>query len=188
MVWKSEGKSGFDRIPLTNRLIVANRATHNKHEKELEALEKQILEMKIENNGSNVSDFDPDVISFLASRFSKNVRELEGALNRLLFYVINVSPTKHVTMDVAEKALQTLVSAKEEKGELTIERIISTVADYYSLTPSQLTVRIRVTRIAMARHIAMYLIRLLLDTPFIKIGEASASAFDTVGGSQSRGR
>lgn len=46
MVWKSEGKSGFDRIPLTNRLIVANRATHNKHEKELEALEKQILEMK----------------------------------------------------------------------------------------------------------------------------------------------
>lgn len=133
---------------------------------------KQILEMKIENNGSNVSDFDPDVISFLASKFSKNVRELEGALNRLLFYVINVSPTKHVTMEVAGKALQTLVSAKEEKGELTVERIIATVADYYSLTPSQLTGRIRVSRIAMARHVAMYLIRLLLDTPFIKIGEA----------------
>lgn len=132
----------------------------------------RILKMKIEANGLDPADFDDEVITFIASKFSKNVRELEGALNRLLFCTINLNPTKHITMDSAEKALKSLSGAKEDKSPLTEEKIIAKVADFYSLTPSQLTGKIRIARISMARHIAMYLIRDLLDAPFSKIGEA----------------
>ncbi|HBX24752.1 MAG TPA: hypothetical protein DEF61_00390 [Firmicutes bacterium] len=74
-------------------------------------------------------------------------------------------------MDVAAKAISTLTSQVENGQKLTEEKIIACVSDYYSLTPSQLTGKIRTSRIAMARHIAMYLDREMLDTPFIKIGE-----------------
>ena len=132
----------------------------------------RILRMKIKANGLDPDDFDDEVITFIASKFSKNVRELEGALNRLIFCTINLNPTKHITMDSAERALKSLSGAKEDKSALTEEKIIAKVADFYSLTPSQLTGKIRIARISMARHIAMYLIRYLLDAPFSKIGEA----------------
>ena len=128
--------------------------------------------MKIEANGLKAEDFDEDVIEFLASRFSSSVRDLEGSLNRLLFYTINLEPAKHITMDVTRKAISSLISAQESVGKLDEEKIIDTVADYYSLTPAQITGKIRTSRIALARHIAMYLIRTLLDTPFVKIGQA----------------
>ena len=76
-------------------------------------------------------------------------------------------------MDVAAKAISTLTSQVENGQKLTEEKIIACVSDYYSLTPSQLTGKIRTSRIAMARHIAMYLDREMLDTPFIKIGETN---------------
>lgn len=131
-----------------------------------------ILRMKIEANGLSAKDFDEDVIEFLASRFSSSVRDLEGSLNRLLFYTINLEPTQHITMDVTKKAIASLISAQESVGKLTEDKIIATVADYYSLTPAQITGKIRTSRIAMARHIAMFLSRSLLDTPFTKIGNS----------------
>ena len=130
----------------------------------------EILRVKIASSGLDVNDFDDDVIEFLASRFSNNVRELEGALNRVLFYTINMKPTKHITMAVTAEAIQGLVTVKENYGKVNESRIITVVADYYSLTPSQLTGKIRTSQIAMARHIAMYLIKSMLDTPFTKIG------------------
>lgn len=130
-----------------------------------------ILRLKIESSGLKPADFDDDVISFLASRFSSSVRELEGALNRLLFYTINIKASKRITMDVAREALIPLLSSQEEGSKITDTKIISVVANHYSLTPSQLTGKMRTAQIALARHIAMYLIRTILDTPFTKIGD-----------------
>jgi len=132
---------------------------------------KAILRNKIAAGGLDVHDFDDDVIAFLASRFSNNVRELEGALTRLLFYTINMHPTKHITMPVATEAIRGLISAQEDRTKVTETRIIAVVADYYNLTPSQITGKIRTSQIALARHIAMYLVKSLLDTPFTKIGQ-----------------
>jgi chromosomal replication initiator protein len=129
-----------------------------------------ILKKKIEANGLDITYFDEEVFHFFAERFSNNVRELEGALNRLVFYVINIKQTKHITMAVAIESVQPLIGSGSPISSLTENRIINTVADYYNLTSQQLTGRIRTTQIAMARHIAMYLIRTLLDTPFLKIG------------------
>jgi chromosomal replication initiator protein len=129
-----------------------------------------ILKKKIEANGLDITYFDDEVFHFFAERFSNNVRELEGALNRLVFYVINIKQTKHITMEVAIESVQPLIGSGVTLSSLTENRIINTVADYYNLTTQQLTGRIRTNQIAMARHIAMYLIRTLLDVPFLKIG------------------
>jgi chromosomal replication initiator protein len=129
-----------------------------------------ILKKKIEANGLDITYFDEEVFHFFAERFSNNVRELEGALNRLVFYVINIKQTKHITMEVAIESVQPLIGSGVPLSSLTENRIINTVADYYNLTTQQLTGRIRTNQIAMARHIAMYLIRTLLDVPFLKIG------------------
>ena len=135
------------------------------------ATSAEILRRKIVAGGLKVEDFDEDVISLLATRFSNNVRELEGALNRLLFYTINIRPAKHITMEVATEAIQGLVSVQEDRAKLSEARIISVVAEYYSLTPSQLTGKMRTAQIALARHIAMYLSKTLLGLPFAKIGQ-----------------
>jgi chromosomal replication initiator protein len=129
-----------------------------------------ILKKKIEANGLDITYFDEEVLHFFAERFSNNVRELEGALNRLLFYVINIKQTKHIDMELAIESVQPLIGSNSQHTSITENRIINTVADYYNLTTQQLTGRIRTTQIAMARHIAMYLIRKLLDMPFLKIG------------------
>ncbi len=138
---------------------------------ELETCEN-ILKMRIIANGLDPDDFDSDALSFLASKFGKNVRELEGAFDRLLFYTINIQPTKHIDLKTVMNSVSGLINVKDAEEKLSEQKIIDTVADYYNLAPYQLTGNIRTSQIAMARHISMYLIRLLLDTPFTKIGKA----------------
>ncbi len=132
---------------------------------------KKILKVKILQQNMNPDDFDEDVIEYLATKLNKNVRELEGALLRLIFYSVTIKPTKHISMGFASEAIKPLLDAQDDKDELTENKIIVTVSNYYSLTPSQLTGKIRTARVALARHIAMYLDRELLKTPLIKIGQ-----------------
>ena len=131
----------------------------------------QILEKKIQSNGLDITKFDNSVLYFYANKFSKNVRELEGALNRLIFHVINLSPADTITLEIAEEAVQSLVDGKSLATQINEQKIINLVADYYSLSPSQLTGKIRTGQIALARHIAMYLIRQNLDVSLKKIGD-----------------
>lgn len=131
----------------------------------------EILRKKIDANGLDLSKFDDSVLYFFADKFSKSVRELEGALNRLIFYTVTLKQTDRITMEVAAEAVQTLVGGKGFATQLNEQKIINVVADYYNLTPSQLTGKIRTGQIALARHIAMYLIRNTLDIPLKKIGD-----------------
>ena len=131
----------------------------------------EILRKKIESNGLDLSNFDENVLYFYADRFSKNVRELEGALNRLIFTVVTMKKTDKITMDVAIEAVSSLVGGKQLATQLNEQKIINVVADYYNLTASQLTGKIRTGQIALARHIAMYLIRDMLDVSLKKIGD-----------------
>ena len=131
----------------------------------------EILRKKIEANGLDINNFDENVLYFFADKFSKNVRELEGALNRLIFIVVSMKKTDKVTMDVAVDAVSPLVGGKQVATQLNEQKIINVVADYYNLTSSQLTGKIRTGQIALARHIAMYLIRNTLDVPLKKIGD-----------------
>lgn len=129
-----------------------------------------ILRSKIENSPLDINSFDPRVLDFIGQKFSRNVREIDSALNKLLWYVTNYKPTKYIDMDTAMEALQNLIDVKDAKQKLSEQRIISVVAEYYGLTPSQITGPSREGKPTMARHVAMYLIRSMLDVPFTKIG------------------
>lgn len=130
-----------------------------------------ILKMKIEANNLDISNFDEDVLDFIAEKFSKNIRELEGAINRLLFYSINIKQSKHIDLALAIESVSSIINVKETERMLSEERIIEVVADYYNLTVSQLKGNVRTSQLALARHISMYLIRTMLDVPFKKIGQ-----------------
>lgn len=130
-----------------------------------------ILKMKIEANNLDIANFDDDVLDFIAEKFSKNIRELEGAINRLLFYSINIKQSKHIDLPLAIESVSSIINVKETERMLSEERIIEVVADYYNLTVSQLKGNVRTSQLALARHISMYLIRTMLDVPFKKIGQ-----------------
>jgi len=117
----------------------------------------------------DMDTIDDEVLSFMASNFSGNVRDLEGAVNRLIFYSI-LENINRITMNVALEAFKDQ-SSTSTSGVLTAEKIKKTVAEYYNLTLSQLVGKSRMSNMTMARHIAMYLVRDLLNLSFIKIGE-----------------
>lgn len=130
----------------------------------------EILKSKIIESGMDLEKFDANVIYFLAEKFSRDVRELEGALNSLIFSCFNLEDEEKVTMDVAIKAVSSIKGGKNIANQLSEQKIINTVADYYNLTPSQITGQVRTGQITLARHISMYLIRKHLDVPLKKIG------------------
>lgn len=129
-----------------------------------------IIRSKISNSPLDIQAFDPQVIDFMASKFSKNIRDIDQALNKLLYYTVYYRPTKYISFDIAMEALAPLINVKESKQKVTEQRIINAVAEFYNKMPSQLTGPSRQADIALARHIAMYLIRTMMDVPFTKIG------------------
>ena len=129
-----------------------------------------ILQNKLSYMSDDNANIDEDVLSYIASRFSSDIRRLEGALNRLIFYSITFNPGDHISLDVALKAFKGMDSLKPGE-ELTLEKIKNVVADYYGLTRQQIISKSRTSNIANARHIAIYLCRKHLDLPFTKIGE-----------------
>ena len=129
-----------------------------------------ILKKKIAANNMKELNFDDSALSMLATKFSKNVRELEGALNKLVYHAI-LHQTNQIDLKMAVEAVSTLVGGKYIQDELSEQKIIDLVADYYNLTPSIVTGNSHTRQIVLARHVAMYLIRYTLDTPLKKIGE-----------------
>ncbi|MEE8808778.1 MAG: chromosomal replication initiator protein DnaA [Lactimicrobium sp.] len=130
-----------------------------------------ILQMKIRQNGYGIEDVDPEGLAYIASNFSGNVRNLEGAWNRVLFYAIQFQPDGGVIrFETVMNALKSQAVVSDKTG-LSPKKIIQAVADYYGLTHQQITSKTRTKNIANARHISIYLCRHLLNLSYIKIGE-----------------
>ncbi len=130
----------------------------------------KILEKQIENAGLDISNFDPAVLHFYADKFSDNVRELEGKFNRLIFYVSEIKQVEKIDLDVAIEAVSNITNVRNAAAQLSEQKIINVVSDYYNLAPGQLVGKTRTGQIALARHVAMYLIRINIDIPLTKIG------------------
>ena len=125
-----------------------------------------ILKKKLMLNGGQ--NIDDEVLSYIATNFSKDVRQLEGALNRLLFFSITFAPVDHITIEIALEAFKDQIP--EASNELSVVSIKKAVCDYYGITKQQLESKIRTKKIAIPRQIAMYLTRSLLDMPYKDIG------------------
>ena len=131
----------------------------------------KILQKKIETLNLSPDSIDDEVLNHIALKYSSDVRQLEGALNRLIYYAINFKQQEHIDMELALEAFKGLAPSISKKNEaLSIDKIKMAVADYYNLSVTQLTSKVRTNNIATARHVAMYLCRAILDAPFIQIG------------------
>ena len=111
----------------------------------------------------------PEVLEFIASKVSSNIRELEGALIRVTaFASLNRSP---VDLGLAELVLKDLFPA-EAGPEITAAEIMTTSAAYFGVTVDDLCGSSRSRVLVTARQIAMYLCRELTDLSLPKIGQA----------------
>ena len=131
----------------------------------------EILKRKIVNAGIKLENVDPSVITFYAEKFSSDIRTLEGAFTRLIFYVVKFKQANLITMELAIEAVANMVGTEKLDNQLSATRIINVVSDYYNLAPNQLIGKIRTEDIALARHIAMYLIRYNTDLGLKQIGK-----------------
>jgi chromosomal replication initiator protein len=123
-----------------------------------------ILQLKAQREAVLVPD---DVIDFIASKFDQNIRELEGALVRVVAWS---DLTGHpITTELAEQALEDLLPQAE--AEIPPQLILEESAKYFSLSVQDLISPNRSRPLTTARHVAMYLMRECTGQSLVKIGE-----------------
>jgi len=131
----------------------------------------KILRKKLLSETSDSNLIPEEVTEYIASVFDNNVRELEGALKRVLFYCTAFN--LDFTVKNAELALENLVKPKTSDKLLNqnkINNILSLVSDYYRISTSDLISKKRTTNYVFPRQVAMYLIKTIYDLPYKKIG------------------
>ncbi len=124
-----------------------------------------ILRKKSQNEGIYIPD---EILTFIAQKIETNIRELEGALVRIIAYAS--LEDRQISLEFATEALKDLLS-KNKKNNITNEHIINATASYFKISPQDLKSRRRPQNIALPRQIAMYLCREITDCSLLKIGE-----------------
>jgi len=122
-----------------------------------------ILRSKAERTGRQISD---EILESIAKRVQSNIRELEGALNRIIAFA-DLSGSS-LTPNLVEVALADLMPSR---GDIEPDEIVSQVADYYKLPIEKLLGRDRTKDVAHPRLVAMYLLREEAKISFPQIGE-----------------
>jgi chromosomal replication initiator protein len=125
-----------------------------------------ILRKKVKTDGIHVQD--PQVLSFIASRISTNIRELEGALTRVVAF--SSLTGRSLSVDLAEDVLKD-VFPQGEAAEVSIRRIQELVSERFQLSMDELCGDKRSQNIVYPRQVAMYLSRELTDSSLPKIGK-----------------
>lgn len=123
-----------------------------------------ILHKKEEMDGY---DIDNAVIEYIATNIKSNIRELEGALNKLV--ALSNLENREITVDLAKEALKDIISP-DQKRDVTPQLIIDTVAEHFHISPEDITSSKRSSEIVMPRQIVMYLCRHMLDIPLKSVG------------------
>ena len=113
---------------------------------------------------------DPEVIDFIARSCTSSVRELEGAVIKLLAY--SSLKNQEITISMAKTALKGMLGSKasDDASRVTPERIQGIVAKQWGVTTAALSSKRRTRDLTVPRQVAMYLIRELLDFPLVQIG------------------
>ena len=123
-----------------------------------------ILRKKEETDGYKIDD---EVIQFIASNVKSNIRELEGALNKLVAY--SNLEKKEINVSLAEEVLRDIL-LPNEKREITPDLIIQTVAEHFGITMTDIAGTKRNNEIVVPRQNAMYLSRKMTDASLKNIG------------------
>jgi chromosomal replication initiator protein len=124
-----------------------------------------ILKKKAEISGIVIRD---DILAFIASRIVSNIRQLEGALIRVVAYAsLN---DKEIDTPLVDQVLKDLASPEKDSLNISIDLIKKITAEHYGIRVEDLSAKIRTEKIAAARQMAMYLARELTRASLPKIG------------------
>jgi chromosomal replication initiator protein len=127
-------------------------------------LRRTILEQRLaQMPDTDVSD---DVVEFLARTISRNVRELEGGLNKLLAYAQLTG--RPITRTLAEEQLKDILSACRRR--ITIDEIQRAVCEYYRIDRSEMSSKRRARAVVRPRQVAMYLAKVMTPRSYPEIG------------------
>ncbi|MBE0700418.1 MAG: chromosomal replication initiator protein DnaA [Acholeplasmataceae bacterium] len=131
----------------------------------------EILKRKLATESSDIHDIPNNVLEFIASSFVTNIRELEGALKRVLFYCL--ANNLDLTVETANESLEPLLRTKRKSDSLNennYDRIQSVVSHFYGISLEDLIGKKRHSKYILPRHIAMYLIKIQYNIPYKTIG------------------
>ncbi len=126
-----------------------------------------ILRKRVETEGIAIDD--PEVLTFIAGRVSANIRELEGALTRVVAF--SSLTDRPLTVELAEDVLRDVYPQGEAAPEVTIPRIQEAVSQRFGVTLDELVSPRRSQAVAYPRQVAMYLSRELTDASLPMIGK-----------------
>lgn len=134
-----------------------------------------ILQKKAETEGYQV---DNEVLQYIATNIKSNIRELEGALIKLIAFS-RLDHGRPIDIHLAKDALRDLISP-EEGQPITADTIIDIVSEHFGITRADILSKKRNAEIAQPRQIVMYLCREMLDLPYKSIGKVLARDHSTV--------
>jgi chromosomal replication initiator protein len=132
-------------------------------------LETRIAILRKKVNTERIAVDDPEVLTFIAGRVSSNIRELEGALTRVVAF--SSLTDRAMTVELAEQVLKDVFPMGEAAPEVTIPRIQEAVSERFGVTLDELVSPRRSQSVAYPRQVAMYLSRELTDSSLPKIGK-----------------
>jgi chromosomal replication initiator protein len=132
-------------------------------------LETRIAILRKKVNTERIAVDDPEVLTFIASRVSSNIRELEGALTRVVAF--SSLTDRAMTVELAEHVLKDVFPQGAAAPEVTIPRIQEAVSERFGVTLDELISPRRSQSVAYPRQVAMYLSRELTDSSLPKIGK-----------------
>ena len=112
--------------------------------------------------------FSPEVIDYIASNISSNVRALESCLTKLIAYSELLH--KDISLETAKEQLKHIISSNNDTSGISIELIIKVVANYFNITPSDIKGKNKNQSVVLPRQIAMFLCRKMTDFSTTEIG------------------
>ncbi|HUF02111.1 MAG TPA: chromosomal replication initiator protein DnaA [Gaiellaceae bacterium] len=132
-------------------------------------LETRIAILRKKVNTEKIAVTDPEVLTFIAARVASNIRELEGALTRVVAF--SSLTDRPLTVELAEHVLRDVFPQGDGVAEVTIPRIQQAVSERFGVTLEELVSPRRSQAVAYPRQVAMYLSRELTDSSLPKIGK-----------------
>jgi len=110
-----------------------------------------------------------EVLTLIATKMVSNIRELEGALIKVIAYASLTG--EEIAMSMAESILKDIMSPAKDRSHVDIDLIKKVTAEYYSIKIDDMTAKTRKREITTARQVAMYLARTMTNASLPKIGE-----------------
>ncbi len=127
-----------------------------------------ILKKKLASEKIGYEEIPVEILEYIACNFTSNIRFLEGALKRVLFY--SAMMNKEITLQLTKEALKDVIPEIRNMNNTEMIEIQKIVCDYYNISLTNLLSKSRKACFVLPRQIAMYIIRELKNSSFPKIG------------------